>query len=140
MDLLFPAIERRLNGDAALKLSVRKIYHGFAGGRLKATLPYIEVSRVNSAPNDTFGVDLEDYLLQFSLFSRLERPDDANAMVRNLVRVFDHAVLTGPGFHALDMVRVATTGPTVVDAVYQARVDYSVMLQSDVLVPPIRGV
>jgi len=137
MNLLFPALELRFKSNRQLVRVGRKLYQG-TGGLGKAK-PYATVGRTGGAPIRTFGADLELYDLNFQGFSAHEFEKRANAFCAEMIRTFDSAGILGP-FTIIEATRTNTTGPNLVDGVYQFTLTYTYTVQRSAKVPAERMV
>lgn len=128
MLMLWPAIEDRFECDKLLVQKARKIYLGFQG-RERSILPYVEVFMPVETQRDTFGADLNEFVVQFNIFTKRETSKRILEIMFHLHRVFKNAPLTSQNITAVQFQLSTATGPMVVDGVYQAIRVYSVIVQ-----------
>lgn len=129
MDRLFPALERRFNSASELKRLGRKLYQGFQGRKEKSGLPFVEVTRQQSNPADTFGKDLEVFDLVFTCFTSRERYNEAAQLLRLLERRFSYCNLQDANFATVQVERGTITGPFLNMGTYMGTVSITVTVQ-----------
>lgn len=141
MQVLVETIRSRFEQDVSLRANGRKLYFGLDGAQ-KSVLPYVDLIFVSSAPTDNFAADVEEYQIQFSIFTKRETPDLCFSIIDDMVRVFDDCELDGaersPPFYTLIFERTGIIGPRVVEGVYQAIMTYRVVIQRLNMVPATR--
>lgn len=137
MKLLFPALEARFNADHALVIAARKLYEGFEGERPKRVKPYVEVSRIGGSDTDTFGHDIDVYILRFSFFTGTQTTDLIHDIFEHMRRVFKYPNLGG-NFSLVGSKKVGQSGPFLRDGAYQGQVSYEYKTQRDLNVPLVR--
>lgn len=122
-------------GDATLSLPriARTLYIGFAGGRAKSVLPYVEMHMASDETLDTFTKDMEGGVYQFSCFSKSIDPDRAFDIRKQMIRVFDNALIAestpGTTFTTVAFERIdGGFGPRLVEGVYQTVLRFRVLL------------
>ena len=130
MHLIWPAIEAKFQGSAKLRKLARRVYLGLGAERQKVPLPYINVNRTGGGPIETYGQALEVYELQFQLYTKHETPDKCLELMRVFQIVF-HNNCSWPGgeFIPSEFLRTGQTGPESIDGVYQATLEYTMMVQ-----------
>lgn len=74
------------------------------GGRLyaeevpdNATFPYVRYIMVSGMPEDTFKDKIDDYLVQFSLYSASKSMSEITTMYNHLIDLLDDAAITISG-------------------------------------------
>ncbi len=137
MNLVFPALEARFKGSTRLKRLGRKLYVGLGG--LEKTLPYMSVARTDGNQVLTFGKDHEEYTLTFNGFTSHEHSRRVLELQEAFFEAFDSCDLNGAGFSTIQMMRVYTTGPLIVNGVYQFTAAYELYIQRTVALPLSRG-
>lgn len=131
------------------------IFSQFAGSVLEASVggrfykvgapqgvawPYVVFFIVTDTPADTFTDNLEDVLIQFSLFSNdPESTREIEDMLTNLKVLFDNSAFTVTGNTMIQMERQPSEGitqqfeetPTGTQKYFQCDVDYEVIMQKN---------
>ncbi len=139
MKELFSILERRFKADPLLTRVGRKLYEGFVGERLKASLPYVEVTFGNTEVLDSFGADFEDLEVEFTINTKGPRTVSADAIMREIRRVFKDAIDESDELHLVVLRYNGSDGPSVEDGVYRASMSFIASVQRKVLLPAARG-
>jgi hypothetical protein len=125
------------------KCTVGSALHTSIGGRLYkgrgpdgATYPYAVYLLVSDVPDPTFAEQLEEVLVQFSLFSKASSSGEVEDCFTNLKALYDDCSLTISGETLLWMRRRNATlmvedhtTPDGTVAVWHYAVEYSIMTQ-----------
>lgn len=108
MDELFKAIISKLSGSALSADVSGRIYLDMVPE--KPTFPYVVFFVVSSAPDDTFQEQMDDVLIQFSLFSESTSPAEIADMFEDCRTLFDNCTLsiTGSTFVRMGRGRLTT--------------------------------
>jgi hypothetical protein len=101
-----------------------------------AKYPYVVFHLVSDVPADTFKNDLEDVLVQFSLFSSASSSSEVEDMFIHLKALYDDCSLILTGATLIWMVRQSAqfmieehTTPSGTIEIWHYAVEYSVMLE-----------
>ena len=123
---IFPAIERRFKSNPELVRRCRKVYEGVATGKGRGLLPYVEVHiGVGDADLDTFSTDVERIEVEVLLFSQGDGSRNIHRMLEIWMRTFDDVALIGADYTSAAFRRTpGSSGPTLVDSVYEATLAY----------------
>ncbi len=123
---VFPALERRFKGAVRLRQLLRKLYHGFDGERIKATLPFVEVTcNTVHHDNDTFDTDEPEYDLTFSLYGKQERARQMMDAIDEMRQTFHKGSVSSDAFTTVIMRETGTRGPILDDGVYKAQMGFT---------------
>jgi hypothetical protein len=103
-----------------------------------ASYPYVVFFLVSDMPAGTFTEDIEDVLIQFSLFSKTSSSTEIEDMFTHLKALYDDCSLSVTGNTFLYMHRQNTTAaiedhttPTGEAQVWAYYVDYSIMMKKN---------
>lgn len=137
---IFPAIEARFKGDPELVRRCRLVYEGFAGGERGALTPYVEIHfGPSSAEFDTFTTDVEAVDVDVVLYSQGESSRNIYRMIDVFQVRFDDCKLVGADYTSAAFARQpGGSGPTLIDAVYQAELSYQWIGELATLTPAVR--
>jgi len=135
MRALFSILEARFKADPVMTRVGRKLYEGFVGERLKATLPYVEVTFGNTEVLDTFGAEYEGLETEFTVNTKGPRVDSADAIMDSLRRVYKGKAGESDELHLEVLRLIGTDGPSVEDGVYRASMSFVAWIQRRVLLP-----
>lgn len=134
MNNIFTGIMTKISGSSLSSYVGGRIYLDVAPDG--AQFPYVVFFVVASTPEDTFKNDIDDTLVQFSLFSASPSATEITTMYGYLKAIFDDAALSISGDTLIWCVRENTT--TMVDDVVindatvrlkHWAVDYSIKVQ-----------
>lgn len=103
MNVLFEAIYAKYDADAALKAAVTDLYNTAAPQ--DTDMSYLVMLLVSDIHAWTFNTDLEDTLIQFSIFDKNSSPENIGDIFELLKTCFDDAVLVVGGYDSIIMVR-----------------------------------
>lgn len=125
------------------KCSAGTSFYTDIGGRLYkgrapegAAFPYAVFFVVSDVPDDTFKDNIEDVLIQFSLFSSTPSSGEIEDMFAHLKALYDDCVLTITGNTLIWMIRGVAqllseeeTTPSGTQNVWHYTVDYSIVME-----------
>ena len=103
MKNLTTSIYGKLTGSALASRIGTRLYKGRAPER--ADYPYIVFQIISDVPNNTFTENLEDILIQFSLFSSTSGTTEVENMYTDLKTLYDECSMTIIGSTLLHMLR-----------------------------------
>jgi hypothetical protein len=63
-----------------------------------AKMPYVVFDIISAAPRDTFGERIENYTIQFTVYSDTASDDAVDDIATKLMTVYDYATLTVTGY------------------------------------------
>ena len=129
MNALFKAIYDEFAADAPLVAAVTDLYNTTVPQDTDA--PYLVMLLINSNHEWTFNTDLEDTLIQFSIYSSNSSPEQAGDIYELLKTCFDDAVLTIVGWDSVIMVRETSNLMRTPDDMWHYQVDYRLLIQKD---------
>lgn len=139
MKYLFEAIEARFNANPTLALKGRKLYEGFEEDRVNVTKPYSEVNAEMVERLDTFDSDIESWELRFRYHAKDIRTDSADDWVDAMTNAFKDANILSGQFHAGGCVMVGASVPRMTDGLFDAMVNFRLIVQRRHLLPATRG-
>lgn len=132
MKNLTTAIYGKLSGSALASHIGTRLYKGRAP--TNASYPYIVYNLISNYPDDTFSEDLENAIIQFSIFSTTSGSTEAEDIYADLKTLYDDCTMTITGetllymmrTHAILMVEDHTTDSGTIK-VWHYAVDYEIM-------------
>ena len=122
MKELFTGIYSKYSGNEALKAVITGFY--FTEAPQDAVMPYVVYNLVSNVPDWTFTEDMENSLLQFSIFDDSSSSTTINTIYEKLTALFDWCVLTIEGYSHIYMKRefnILTRGNDIWKYVIQYR-------------------
>ena len=122
MKELFTGIYSKYNGNEALKAAITGFY--FTEAPQDAAMPYVVYNLVSNVPDWTYTEDMENSLIQFSIFDDHSSSTTINDIYEKLTALFDWCVLTIEGYSHIYMKRefnILTRGNDIWKCVIQYR-------------------
>ena len=122
MKELFTGIYSKYNSNEALKAVITGFY--FTEAPQDAVMPYVVYNLVSNVPDWTYTEDMENSLLQFSIFDDHSSSTTINDIYEKLTALFDWCVLTIEGYSHIYMKRefnILTRGNDIWKYVIQYR-------------------
>jgi len=122
MKELFTGIYSKYNGNEALKAAITGFY--FTEAPQDAAMPYVVYNLVSNVPDWTYTEDMENSLIQFSIFDDHSSSTTINDIYEKLTALFDWCVLTIEGYSHIYMKRefnILTRGNDIWKYVIQYR-------------------
>jgi len=122
MKELFTGIYSKYNSNEALKAVITGFY--FTEAPQDAVMPYVVYNLVSNVPDWTYTEDMENSLLQFSIFDDHSSSTTINDIYEKLTALFDWCVLTVEGYSHIYMKRefnILTRGNDIWKYVIQYR-------------------
>ena len=122
MQVLFTGLYNKYNGDTDLKAIITGFY--FTEAPQDAVMPYVVYNLVSNVPDWTYTEDMENSLLQFSIFDDHSSSTTINDIYEKLTALFDWCVLTIEGYSHIYMKRefnILTRGNDIWKYVIQYR-------------------
>ena len=103
MQVLFTGLYNKYLSDAALKAVITGFY--FTEAPQDAAMPYVVYNLVSNVPDWTYTEDMENSLIQFSIFDDHSSSTTINDIYEKLTALFDWCVLTIEGYSHIYMKR-----------------------------------
>jgi len=122
MQVLFTGLYNKYLSNAALKAAITGFY--FTEAPQDAVMPYVVYNLVSNVPDWTYTEDMENSLLQFSIFDDHSSSTTINDIYEKLTALFDWCVLTVEGYSHIYMKRefnILTRGNDIWKYVIQYR-------------------
>ncbi len=122
MQVLFTGLYNKYLSNAALKAAITGFY--FTEAPQDAAMPYVVYNLVSNVPDWTYTEDMENSLIQFSIFDDHSSSTTINDIYEKLTALFDWCVLTIEGYSHIYMKRefnILTRGNDIWKYVIQYR-------------------
>ena len=122
MQVLFTGLYNKYLSNAALKAAITGFY--FTEAPQDAAMPYVVYNLVSNVPDWTYTEDMENSLIQFSIFDDHSSSTTINDIYEKLTALFDWCVLTVEGYSHIYMKRefnILTRGNDIWKYVIQYR-------------------
>ena len=129
MTALDAAIFAKFNTTNALNTALSGRF--FPGAADQATsFPYATYNEISSYDDWTFTENIEETLIQFSIFSNKQSPAELNTLYGHLIALFDDAVLTVTGWNLLKFERASRIRLRDIEMeTWAYHIDYTVWLE-----------
>jgi len=122
MQVLFTGLYNKYLSNAALKAVITGFY--FTEAPQDAVMPYVVYHLVSNVADWTYTEDMENSLIQFSIFDDHSSSTTINDIYEKLTALFDWCVLTVEGYSHIYMKRefnILTRGNDIWEYVIQYR-------------------
>ena len=122
MQVLFTGLYNKYLSNAALKAAITGFY--FTEAPQDAVMPYVVYHLVSNVADWTYTEDMENSLIQFSIFDDHSSSTTINDIYEKLTALFDWCVLTVEGYSHIYMKRefnILTRGNDIWKYVIQYR-------------------
>lgn len=127
MNALFGAIYTKFAADAALVAAVTDLYNTAAPQN--TDMAYLVMLLVTNTHEWTFNTDMEDTMIQFSIFDDSSSPEPIGDIFELLKTCFDDAVLVVGGYDSVCMVRESSNLLRDPEDAWHYVIDYRLMVQ-----------
>ena len=122
MQVLFTGLYNKYLSDAALKAAITGFY--FTEAPQDAVMPYVVYNLVSNVPDWTYTEDMENSLIQFSIFDNNSSSTTINDIYAKLTALFNWCSLSVTGYSHIYMKRefnILTRGNDIWKYVIQYR-------------------
>ena len=103
MQVLFTGLYNKYLSDAALKAAITGFY--FTEAPQDAVMPYVVYNLVSNVPDWTYTEDMENSLIQFSIFDNNSSSTTINDIYAKLTALFNWCSLSVTGYSHIYMKR-----------------------------------
>jgi len=103
MQVLFTGLYNKYLSNASLKAAITGMY--FTEAIQTAILPYIVYFEISNVPDWTYTEDMENFLIQFSIYSSDSSSVDILSIFEKLKTCYDWKVLTVDGYNFIYLKR-----------------------------------
>ena len=103
MQVLFTGLYNKYLSNASLKAAITGMY--FTEAIQTAILPYIVYFEISNVPDWTYTEDMENFLIQFSIYSSDSSSVDILSIFEKLKTCYDWKILTVAGWNSIYMKR-----------------------------------
>jgi len=103
MQVLFESIWNKYNGSSGLKATIDGMY--FTEAPQGQIYPYGVYHLITNVPSWTFDADMENYIIQFNLYSEKNSSTDINTAFLALTGLYDWCDLDTSGYSNIYMKR-----------------------------------
>jgi len=126
MQVLFTGLYNKYNGDTDLKAAITGFY--FSEAPQDAVMPYIVYHLVSNVADWTYTEDMENSLIQFSIFDDHSSSTTINDIYEKLKTCYDWTALTVAGYSHIYTMR-EFNNLTRINDIWQENVQYRIEVQ-----------